>query len=78
MLDDCSAQNNNSEKDLTRKERATLAQLRFGYCGLLGFYKSQINLSGSAPHNSGGCPVKSIPVVNNSRTPPKMQGGVVG
>ena len=32
----------NSEKDLTRKERATLAQLRSGYCKLLGFYKSRI------------------------------------
>ena len=26
----------NSEKDITRKERSTLAQLRSGYCGLLG------------------------------------------
>ena len=32
----------NSEKDLTRKERSTLAQLRSGYCRLLGSYKSII------------------------------------
>ena len=32
----------NSEKELTRKERSTLAQLRSGYCGLLGPYKSRI------------------------------------
>ena len=31
-----------SEKDLTRKERATLTQLRSGYCKLLGFYKNRI------------------------------------
>ena len=33
---------NNSEKDPTRKERATLAQLRSGYCKLLGAYNSRI------------------------------------
>ena len=33
----------NSEKELTRKERSTLAQLRSGYCRLLGSYKSRIN-----------------------------------
>ena len=33
---------NDSEKDLTRKERATLAQLRSGYCKLLGSYRSRI------------------------------------
>ena len=33
---------NNSEKDLTRKERSTLAQLRCGYCRLLSFYTSRI------------------------------------
>ena len=32
----------NSEKDLTRKERATLAQLRSEICGPLGSYKSKI------------------------------------
>ena len=32
---------NDSEKDLTRKERATLAQLRSGYCKLLDSYKSR-------------------------------------
>ena len=34
---------NNSEHDLTRKEHTTLAQLRYGHCRLLGFYKSIIN-----------------------------------
>ena len=36
-----------SEKDLTRKERATLAQLRSGYCKLLGSYKSRIKKDAS-------------------------------
>ena len=31
-----------SERDLTRKERSTLAQQRSGYCRLLGSYKSRI------------------------------------
>ena len=31
-----------SEKQLTRKERSTLAQLRSGYCRLIGSYKSRI------------------------------------
>ena len=50
----------NSEKELTRKERSTLAQLRSGYCRLLGSYKSRIkkdaNLDvctdcGTTPHD---------------------------
>ena len=36
-----------SEKDLTRKERSTLAQVRSGYCGLLGYYKSRIKKDAS-------------------------------
>ena len=32
----------NSEKELTRKEHSTLAQLRSGYCRLLGSYKNRI------------------------------------
>ena len=36
-----------SEKELTRKERSTLAQLRSGYCRLLGSYKSRIKKDGS-------------------------------
>ena len=32
----------NSEKELTRKERSTLAHLRSGYCRLPGSYKSRI------------------------------------
>ena len=32
----------NSEKELTRKERSTLAQLRSGYCRLLGSYMSSM------------------------------------
>ena len=35
MLDDLPRPINNSEKDLARKERATLDQLRSGYCRLL-------------------------------------------
>ena len=31
-----------SERDLTRKERSTLAQLRAGYCRPLGLYKGRI------------------------------------
>ena len=38
---------NDSEKGLTRKERATLAQLRSGYCKLLGSYKSRIKKDAS-------------------------------
>ena len=49
-----------SERDLTRKERSTLAQLRSGYCRLLGSYKSIIKKDASlnvgadcatTPHN---------------------------
>ena len=42
VLDDLPHPINHSEKDLTRKERATLAQLRSGYCKLLGSYKSRL------------------------------------
>ena len=35
VLDDLPPPINDSEKDLTRKERATLAKLRSGYCRLL-------------------------------------------
>ena len=38
---------NDSEKHLTSKECATLAQLRFGYCKLLGSYKSRIKKDAS-------------------------------
>ena len=50
----------NSENDLSRKERSTLAQLKFGYCGLLGSYNSRIKKDatlnvwadwGMTPHN---------------------------
>ena len=34
---------NISEKELTRKERTTFAQLRSGHCRLLGSYKSRIS-----------------------------------
>ena len=36
-----------SEKELTRKERSTLAQLRSGYCRLLGSYKRRIKKDAS-------------------------------
>ena len=37
----------NSEKELTRKECSTLAQLRSRYCRLLGSYKSSIKKDAS-------------------------------
>ena len=37
----------NSQKDLIRKERSTLAQLRSGYWGLLASYKSRIKKDAS-------------------------------
>ena len=42
VLDDNLHPINESEKDLTKKERVTIAQLRSGYCKLLGSYKSRI------------------------------------
>ena len=47
VLDDLPYPINDSEKDLTRKERATLAHLRSGYCKLLGSYKSRIKKDSS-------------------------------
>ena len=47
MLDDLPHPINDSEKDLTRKERATFAQLRSGYCKFLGSYKSRIKKDAS-------------------------------
>ena len=46
-IDDLPHPINDSEKDLTRKERATIAQLRSGYCKLLGSYKSRIKKDAS-------------------------------
>ena len=43
VLDDRPPLINNSEKDIPRKKRTTLAQLRSGHCRLLGSYKSRIN-----------------------------------
>ena len=43
VLDDRPPAINISEKELTRKERTTLAQLRPGHCRLLGSYKSRIS-----------------------------------
>ena len=47
VLDDRPPLINISEKELTRKERTTLAQLRSGHCRLLGFYKSRISKDAS-------------------------------
>ena len=47
VLDDILHPINKSEKDITRKERDTLAQLRSGYCKLLGSYKSRIKKDAS-------------------------------
>ena len=43
VLDDRPPAINISEKELTRKERTTLANLRSGHCRLLGSYKSRIS-----------------------------------
>ena len=42
MLDGRPLPISSSERDLTRKERSTLAQLRSGYCRILGSYKNRI------------------------------------
>ena len=42
MLDGRQLPINSSVKELTRKERLTLAQMRYGYCRLLDSYKSRI------------------------------------
>ena len=47
VLDDRSPLIIISEKELTRKERTTLAQLRSGHCILLGSYKSRISKDAS-------------------------------
>ena len=48
VLDDFPHPINDSEKEiLSRKERITLAQLRSGYCKLLGSYKSRIKKDAS-------------------------------
>ena len=60
VLDDRPPLINISEKELTRRERTTLAQLRSGHCILLGYYKSRISTDaslnvcadcGKTPHN---------------------------
>ena len=47
VLDDLPHPMNDSDKDLTRKERANLAKLRSGHCELLGSYKSRIKKDAS-------------------------------
>ena len=47
VLDDRPPLINISEKELTRKERTTLAQIRSGHCRLLGSYKSRISKDAS-------------------------------
>ena len=60
VLDDLPHPINESEQDLTRKERSTLAQLRSRYCKLLCSYRSRIKKDasrnvcvdcGKTPHN---------------------------
>ena len=54
MLDGQPPPISNSEKELTRKERSTLTQLRSGYCILLCTYKSIIKKDadcGTTPHD---------------------------
>ena len=47
VLDDRPPLIDNNEKDLTRNELTTLAQLRSGHCRPLGSYKSRINKDAS-------------------------------
>ena len=47
VLDDRPLLSNISEKELTRKEHTTLAQIRSGHCRLAGFYKSRISKDAS-------------------------------
>ena len=47
VLDDRPPLINISEKEITRRERTTLAQLRSGHCRLLGSYKSRISKDAS-------------------------------
>ena len=47
MLDGRPTPISNSETELTRKERPTLAQLRSGYFRLMGYYKSRIKMDAS-------------------------------
>ena len=47
VLDDLPHPINDSEKDLTRKERTTLAQLRSGYCKLICSYNCRIKKDAS-------------------------------
>ena len=47
MLDGRSPPISNSEKELTRKEHSILAQLRSGYCRLLGSFKRRIKKDAS-------------------------------
>ena len=47
VLDDCPPLINISEKELTRKEHTTLAQLKSGHCRLLDSYKNRISKDAS-------------------------------
>ena len=47
MLDGRPPPISSAEKELTRKERSTLTQLRSGHCRLLGPYKSRIKKDAS-------------------------------
>ena len=60
VLDDGPPPINSADKELTTRERSTLAQLRSGHCRLLGSYKSSIKKDaslnvcadcGTAPHD---------------------------
>ena len=70
----------NSEKELTRKEHSTLAQLKSGYCRLLGSYKSSIKKDasldvcadcGTTPHDVNHifvCPVHPTTLIPMEQT----------
>ena len=55
VLDDLPHPINHSEKKLTRKERATLTQLRSGYCRLIGSYKCIIKMKDASLNVCADC-----------------------
>ena len=88
VLDDLSHPINDSEKDLTRMERATLAQLRSGYCKLLSSYKSIIkkdaNLNvcadcGKMPHDVKrlfACPAHLMTLIPSDQWTPSGNSAI--
>ena len=90
MLDGRPPPISNSEKELTRKERLTFAQLRSRYCRLLGSYKSRIkkdaNLDvcadcGTTPHDVKHlfvCPAHPTTLIPSVRPMEQTDGRCLG